>query len=257
MLQTIWNYLNSHYNQWDILKCTIFIVLISELPIIIFTLLDYYKFNCLKTYRIAYQNNPVRQYPTTTEIIQALQLFIPIVFIFLLPMTYFGMSFFEYINWNPYQMSIELPSYSSGFIQYLTISILSEFLFYGLHRLVHLPKLYWIHKHHHCYKYNSFSIVNHYLHPIEIILFIIPPALPPILCQSHLMIVWVYAIITNWVGAYIHSGYEFPLLETILCIKSRDHDIHHIRPKKNFSTGLFYSLVDRLFGTYLHLSSNS
>ena len=64
---------------------------------------------------------------------------------------------------------------------------------------------------------------------------------------------WIYAIITNWSGAYIHSGYEFPIISKLLLLNSRDHDIHHIRPNKNYSTGLMYSIIDRIFGTYINI----
>jgi len=253
MFQFIWDYLIINYNQWDILYFTIMVLLISEFPIILFTMLDLLQLDCLKKYRIVYSNKPSRIYPTTKEIYHALGVFIPIVFLGLIPISYFGISLLKYLHWNPYNMSSILPSFFDGFCHYFLISILSELFFYGLHRLVHTKRLYWIHKHHHNYKYNSFSIVNHYLHPIEIVLFIIPPALPPILLGSHLMIVWIYAIITNWLGAYIHSGYQFTILDKLLMIRSTDHDIHHIRPKHNFGTGLFHSFIDKLFGTYLDI----
>ena len=40
MFQFIWDYLTTNCNQWDILYCTIIVLLISELPIILFTILD-------------------------------------------------------------------------------------------------------------------------------------------------------------------------------------------------------------------------
>ena len=253
MFQFIWDYLTTNCNQWDILYCTIIVLLISELPIILFTILYLLQLDYFTKYRLVYPNKPSRIYPTIKEIYNGLVVFIPIVFLGLIPISYFGISLLKYLDWNPYNMSSILPTYFNGLCHYFLISILSEFFFYGLHRLVHTKPLYWIHKHHHNYKYNSFSIVNHYLHPIEIMLFIIPPALPPILLGSHLMIVWIYAIITNWLGAYIHSGYQFTILDKLLMIRSKDHDIHHIRPKHNFGTGLFNSFIDKLFGTYLDI----
>ena len=253
MLQNLWSYLNNNYNESEILYFTIFILLISEIPTVLFTLFDLVKFNFLTSYRITFPNRLERRFPNISEIINALSLSFFIVFIFLIPISYIGISILKYIKWNPYNMSIKLPTYINGFYHYFMISILSEILFYWLHRLVHTKQLYWIHKHHHSYKFNSFSIVNHCLHPIEILLFIIPPIIPPIILGSHLIIVWLYMIITNSLGSYIHSGYQFPFLEKIIMVKSKDHDIHHIKPKYNFGTGLFNSFVDRIFNTYLEI----
>ena len=250
MLQTIWNYLIYNYKKPEILYFTIIVLLFSEWSIIFFTFLDICKFDSLKKYRITYNNN-IRPYPTKSEINYALNQYYIILSI-LLSITYFGMLFLEYIKWIPYDMSDKLPSFYMGTLHYIGISLFSELLFYMFHRTVHHPKLYWLHSHHHNYKYNSFSIVNHFLHPLEIIIFIIPPALPPIIFGTHLMIVWIYVLVTNTLGIYNHSGYNFPLLNNILLFNSRDHDTHHVKPKKNFSTGLFNSFIDRLFGTYVY-----
>ena len=89
--------------------------------------------------------------------------------------------------------------------------------------------------------------------PLEILIFVVPPSLPAVLYHSHIMNAWIYNIMANWIGFYIHSGYEFPIINKIFFLESRDHDIHHVVRKYNYSTGMFYSFMDRIFGTYLRI----
>ena len=150
MLKTIWNYFIYNYKQTEILYFTIFVLLFSELPVIFFTFLDIAKFDFMKKYKITYNNNNIRPYPTTCQINNAFKQFSIIVLILVL-ITYVGMSFLAYIKWIPYDMSIELPSFYIGFFHYIGISLFSELLFYIFHRIVHHPKIYWLHSHHHNY----------------------------------------------------------------------------------------------------------
>lgn len=253
MINNLWFNIYDNYNYNELIFLTFYVLLISELPIIFFTLLDILQLSCLKKYRIKYKDYPNRVYPTIDELYEAGIEFSKILFLYLIPVTLIGLKFIDIIKWRPYTISRKLPTLGSFTLQYIFCSVCGDLLFYLFHRVVHHPKIYFIHRHHHVYKYNSFSLVNHVLHPIEVIMFIIPPALPPILIKSHISVMWTYAIITNWIGIYIHSGYQFSLLEKIIMVKSKDHDIHHVKPKKNFSTGLFYSLTDRVFGTYSNL----
>ena len=81
MFQFIWDYLTTNCNQWDILYCTIIVLLISELPIILFTILDLLQLDYFTKYRLVYPNKPSRIYPTIKEIYNGLVVFIPIVFL--------------------------------------------------------------------------------------------------------------------------------------------------------------------------------
>ena len=229
---------------------TIPILVISEIPCLIFTILDIIKLDCLVKYRI---DN--RKYPSNKEIYcafkQSIKIFLIIFFI-----TCISFITMDYINWSPYNTGKFNYSYYRCIIEFFLICIINDFFFYLFHRIVHFPKFYWIHKDHHLYRRNSFSLVNHYLHEIEICIFIIPPIIAPILFNSHIYIVWIYMLLTNFNGIYGHSGYNFKLLNFFLLIDPIDHDNHHKHPKTNFSTGFLFSIIDRLFNTHYKANIN-
>lgn len=229
---------------------TIPILLISEIPCLLFTILDIIKFDCLVKYRI---DN--RKYPSNKEIYKAFKQSIKI-FLIIFFLTCISFITMDYIKWSPYNIDQFNYSYSRIILEYFFICIINDFFFYIFHRIVHLPKFYWIHKDHHLYRRNSFSLVNHYLQEIEICIFIIPPIIAPILFNSHIYIVWIYMLLTNFNGIYGHSGYNFKILNFFLLVDPIDHDNHHKHPKTNFSTGFLFSIIDRLFNTHYKATIN-
>jgi sterol desaturase/sphingolipid hydroxylase (fatty acid hydroxylase superfamily) len=230
------------YSKW----CTILSLILGELPIILFTYFDWKKFDVLKKYRIVYPSQPNREYPTNEELKKAMYDYSLITFGFLLPLATFSVYMFE----CPWNLDNRGGSNGRFVFDYIWCSIVGDILFTLLHMVFHHPKLYFLHKHHHSYEYNSFALVNHVLHPLELLLFIIPPTIPTILLQPHILVVWWYNISTNWIGIYIHSGYSIPLVDTVLGVNSRDHDTHHVKKTCNYSTGIWWSFFDRLIGTY-------
>ena len=153
------------------------------------------------------------------------------------------------LNIKPYYISRELPTFSYGLFQFLSLTIFSDFLFYGLHRLFHIPYLYKnIHKFHHSYNY-TFAAVHHYIHDIETLVFILPALIPPILLNSHIVITWLYILFIQFVGIYGHSGYVFfdCITKYLPFMRSDYHDAHHYLFNKNF--GLTWTTVDKIFGT--------
>lgn len=221
---------------------TIPILLISEIPCILFTILDLLQLQNLIKYRIDY-----RPYPTKKEIYFAFKQYIKIFFI-IFNITTISFYIMDYIQFSPYKINKFNYSYIRLFTEFFIVCFINDIFYYIFHRIVHFPQFYWIHKDHHSYRKNSFALVNHYLLSSEICIFIIPATIGPILLQSHIYIVWMYMIWTNFTGTYGHSGYNFKLLN--IFINPTDHDNHHKYPKTNFSTGFFYSIVDRLFNTY-------
>ena len=61
---------------------------------------------------------------------------------------------------------------------------------------------------------------------------------------------WITAIILNWNGILIHSGYHFSNNKYLNYIMPsvREHDLHHKLYNCNF--GSTFTFMDRLFGTY-------
>ena len=220
------------------------VVLVSEIPCWIFTILDYLQMDCLRAYRMSQ-----RSYPTRDQLRTALCSYIQTLGIILtVTASTFGLIVYTSIP-SPYDVAEYNMSVTALLAELFVISLANDVLFYFLHRVAHTPRFYSFHKDHHLYRDDSFALVNHVLHPLEILVFMLPPAVAPIVINSHVYVVWIYAILTNLIGTIGHSGYEHQICDLIL-LNPRDHDMHHRKPYKNFSTGFCYSLVDRLCGTY-------
>lgn len=152
----------------------------------------------------------------------------------------------------PYDMSPTLPPLPILFVQYVAASLCTEFLFYWLHRFVHRcrPLYYMLHAHHHQWVHNSIAIVNHDLQLPELCIFALCPAIPCAVLGVHWTVMMFLAMFTNWQGTYGHSRLHHPVVDAVLLTDSRDHDNHHVHPTCNFSGGGWFSVMDRLFGTY-------
>lgn len=152
----------------------------------------------------------------------------------------------------PYDMSNTLPSWPALFLQYAVASLCTEFLFYWLHRYIHCNRIlyYVLHAKHHKWVSNSFALVNHDLQLSEVSIFALCPALPCALLGVHWTVMMFLAIMTNWQGTYGHSRIRHPVLDCLLLTDSRDHNNHHLHPTCNFAGGAWFSLMDRLFGTF-------
>ena len=248
MINFIWNLIYENLNKYEIIQLTLIVLLMTEIPVLFFTILDILKLDCLKKYRIHYSKE--RIYPENKEIWfvakdaykSFFKIYIPIIFI--------GCKICDLLDYYPYKMDKELPTMINGFFELLTITILGDIFFYCLHRFFHTSFMYKrFHKKHHEYKY-TFAVVHHYLHDLETILFLIPPVLPPVLLGSHIMIMWLWMIIAQTCGILGHSGYYLPMpfYKIMPTLRAEYHDTHHYLYNKNF--GLMYINIEKLFGTY-------
>ena len=247
MLFNIYNNIYDNYTKNEIMYMTLIILFIADLPLLLFTLLDILQLKCLNKYRINYNIN--RQYPTTSEIIDGSIKSFKSFFGIIIPISFIGISIGNYFEIYLYNMSRTLPNIFVCLFHIICIFIMSDILFYIFHRTMHIPILYRnIHKIHHKYK-QTFALVNHYLHPVETIIFFFPAVIPPILLQSHIMIMWFCAIIMNWNGIIIHSGYDFSInIGNIQLPAIKEHDKHHMY--FNYNYGAMIPFMDKLFGTY-------
>ena len=221
-------------------------LLIGELPTAIFTILDvlHVASGC---------RDKGRPYPSGNDIFRVASIYIKNLLGILL-ISSLGMEFFIYTNSVPYNMDPDVSTHII-LLQLIQVTLATEFLFYWLHRYVHYNRrlYYWLHIDHHQWRYNSFALVNHDLAVPEIAIFSLCPALPCIALGVHWNTMLIHAIYTNWQGTYSHSGYHFKWLDIILLTDSRDHDNHHKHPTYNFAGGGWFSLMDRIFGTYYNL----
>lgn len=222
----------------------------SESSVIIFTILDICKFPALQIYRITYDSLPDRPYPSLSQLYQAGGDYLFITICILFPISYLGVTLLELTQWQIFNSTTDSLIIYDAVGELFAMFIWSDVLFYGMHRVLHRPKYYHWHKKHHLYVYNSFSLTNHCLDPVEMVLFMMPPFFSAVLLHPHLYVMCAYIIIANTIGTYIHSGYSFPILNRILLVNPRDHDMHHVKKVTNYGLGTFFSLTDRLFGSF-------
>lgn len=247
----MYSYIYNNYNESTIMFMTIPILILSNIPLIFFTILDICEFNYFDSYRIKY--NDKRKYPTKKEISIGIKQFSKDFFGLVIPIAtlgiYIAVSFDIYL----YNMKPDIDIFYC-FIHLCIILFSSDILFYILHRIMHTPYLYKnFHKFHHTFK-EPFALTNYYVDYSELLLFFLPVMIPPIFLHSHITVVWLSIIILNINGIIIHSGYNFTILSikynnNILefpCIK--EHDYHHKYFNYNFAAT--FPFVDKLFGTY-------
>jgi sterol desaturase/sphingolipid hydroxylase (fatty acid hydroxylase superfamily) len=120
--------------------------------------------------------------------------------------------------------------------------IISDFVFYVIHRLLHTSKLYKIHKIHHRFT-RPMALASIYSHPLEIFFGnIVPLFVPIVIFNSSFPILYAWTFLITFETTYsAHSG-----------IKNRGgegHDLHH--KLFNFNYGSGFLIFDKLFGTYM------
>lgn len=127
---------------------------------------------------------------------------------------------------------------------------LDDFLFYWMHRTLHVPWLFKrIHGWHHRIL-TPWAVTGHYMHPIEYALTGSVALIGPLLLSSHIVTVWVWITFRQWEAAEGHCGYDFPWTPTHFLPfndGARHHDVHHARVRGNYAG--FLTWTDRVFGT--------
>ena len=120
---------------------------------------------------------------------------------------------------------------------------------YWIHRLIHHKRLFkYVHRLHHKFK-NPTPWCAFAFHPIESVLTlgIIPVIMFTIPWHNLALIIFISLIIVY--DCYVHLGYNFEKIKVFKWQNMpKDHDVHHRNSQYNF--GLYFTLWDRLMGTY-------
>lgn len=249
-----WNYLTKHYTRDQLFFMTLPVLLVSEIPLWFFTVLDLLKLRCADKYRIHYskvEKKRPRLYPTKAELWKAFKVHCVNFFGLYCGVFLVGVGAACKTNIIPYSFAKELPAW--WLPEFLLCSFAADVLFYVFHRAVHSKGLYVrLHKMHHEWIY-TIALAHHYMDPLEAAIFMLPPIIPPMLLGSHITIVWAMVILTQLGGILGHSAFMIPVLSNkytkwIPFINSEYHDLHHLRFNVNY--GAVWPVVDRIFGTY-------
>lgn len=135
-------------------------------------------------------------------------------------------------------------------LQLVFFVYLDDFLYYWMHRTLHVP---WLFKRVHGWHHRiltPWAVTGHYMHPLEYGLTGALALVGPILLGAHVFTIWLWIAFRQWEAAEGHCGYELPWTPTHL-LPFNDgavhHDVHHARVRGNYAG--FLTWTDRTFGT--------
>lgn len=154
---------------------------------------------------------------------------------------------YEYCaNWNPTMMTAPVPGIVTCILQIPLAYLVTDFLFYWGHRLLHWGPLYKaVHKKHHEF-YVTVGWACEYAHPVEFIMGnVIPVIAGPILFRYHhfMFCVWMATAISG--TTWGHSGYKFPI-----ALSNGSHDFHHSHNVGNFGSMTHWDKICGTNGAY-------
>ena len=140
-----------------------------------------------------------------------------------------------------------LPDLQTTIGSFAFFAVSSEAYFYHVHYALHHPRLYpYVHKLHHRYT-APISLECLYFHPLESVLQLGTVAFGPLLLGSHVLLLWVWIVVTLFNVSLHHCGHEVPLDEAPgLGSMSHQHDFHHKAFNCNFGV---IGVCDYLYGT--------
>lgn len=144
-----------------------------------------------------------------------------------------------------------LPPWYTILWQVVFFMYLDDFLYYFIHRVLHIPWLFKrIHYLHHSVK-TPWGINAHYMHPIELLLTGFTVLAGPVILGAHLFPLFAWIVVRQWTGVAGHCGYELrfdPMKIFPGYLGNVFHDFHHSQCHGNYSGGLGW--VDGLFGSW-------
>jgi len=151
-------------------------------------------------------------------------------------------------------MTIDILSNYSEVTQFFILFIVIDFLFYWIHRLKHSVTWLWpFHAIHHHQRHLN-PMTTHRVHFGEIIISHIIKAFPLLILGGTITPYYVYIVLNNFWGYFIHSDIRINLgfLNKII-VTPEYHHVHHSIEKHHYNKNYGERLVlwDYIFGTYL------
>jgi len=261
MIIDLYKKIFDHYkgDPGKITLLTIFMLVVSDMPLYFFTLLDILKLPSLYKFRLHYARDVAghlgnRVYPPLSVIKDAAKNGeFNFIFGYVIP-GYLAIKLANKLKIFVYDVDREVTM-KRVIKETILISLLADVCFYLMHRVVHRPGLYqFFHKKHHEFKY-SMAMAHHYMEFHEALMFALPQALPPMMLipffgRMHVLSMWCGMFFTQLGAILGHAGWNFvPLPEWMPFFRPGYHDLHHVDYSVNF--GANFEFTDKLFGTFV------
>jgi len=144
--------------------------------------------------------------------------------------------------------SSTLPSWVEVAYTLPVLVLSAEVWFFYNHWLLHHPILYsYCHKVHHEYT-SPIALECLYFHPVETVINMGVVGFGPVLCNSHIMVLYAWLVLALLAILLHHSGYELPADGSpgVLDSMSHFHDYHHQNYKRCFGV---LGICDKIHGT--------
>lgn len=159
-----------------------------------------------------------------------------------------------------YESNITVVDYILFVPQSFCFEIIFDFFHYCFHRVLHTNKYLYKHIHSHHHNHSAINIYTTFeQHPVDLLFTnMIPLLISSYIIPSSQLFVFLFFWYKSFLEISGHlgkdnSGLSFPQFIWIpkyfhICLKSKNHNHHHIRPMKNFGKRL--ALWDKVFGTF-------
>jgi sterol desaturase/sphingolipid hydroxylase (fatty acid hydroxylase superfamily) len=188
--------------------------------------------------------------------------FVDFVTNIILSVFYVGVTLPSAVPW-----SYDNPGVIETGVAIFSLQILQDLLHYPMHRFLHSTKNEWLREMHRCHHreakttiaMNCFDLMN--LHPLEYWLTIMPAYVAGFWLSYTVPIMLGFS--PNFFGCHFapfftftieclgHSNVDLPVpivMQWLGFTGCSDHAMHHLNANSNF--GIFFTFLDRIFGTY-------
>lgn len=134
-------------------------------------------------------------------------------------------------------------------LSFVTFLLFTDMLIYWIHRGLHHPLIYALHKPHHLWKVPT-PFASHAFHPVDGFAQSLPYHIYPFLFPLHKGMYLILFVFVNLWSVGIHDNdYRLPSFLQPIINGAAHHTDHHL--KFNYNYGQYFTLWDRLGGSYL------